>query len=244
MILPDVADPETIKKVWYRGELWWVDRDHTLLATLMFPHPPLAINTTMVRPDEIKTYNDLLDIKWKDKMNFNDPSQSGTTFQSFMIHVYGADWLRKLAKQEPVILRDQRLQVEWLARGKVPIALGLKVEVYNEFKRAGAPIQAITPAEGTWLSTDSSAIHIYNRAAHPNAARVFINWVLSKEGQTVLSKIAGGQSGREDVPTDFLPPDQIRRPGVKYWEKEREEVSFQKAEELNLCKEIFASLLK
>lgn len=244
LILPEVTDPAIIKKTWYRGELWWVDSRHLLLAPIMFPHPPLAVNTTMVNPAEFKSYNDFLDPKWKGKLTINDPTQAGTTFQSFIIQVFGADWLRKLVKQEPVIMRDQRLQVDWLAKNKNPIALGVKVEVYTEFKAIGAPIQQVVPAEGTWLSGDSAIAMVFNRPPHPNAAKVFINWMMSKEGVTLLSRAVGGQSAREDVTVDFLTQEQLRQPGVKYWEKERKDVSLRKADDINLCKEIFAPLMK
>lgn len=245
LIVPDVTDPDLIKKTWYRGELWWVDPDHTLLASLMFPYPPLAVNPNLVKPEEIKSYNDLLDPKWKGKLSFYDPMDAGTTLPSFLLRTYGPDWMRKLARQqEPIIMVDGRLQADWLVHGKVPIALGIKGDVYTQFKMTGAPIQAVTPKEGGWLSAGSGGISMFNRPAHPNAVKVFINWLLSKEGQTTFSKAYGGQSAREDVPTDFLLPEQIRQPGVKYWEKEREEANIQKAEDLKLCKEIFGFLMK
>lgn len=244
LILPDVTDPVLLRKIWYQGGLRWVDQDHTLLVFQVFPQPPLAINTNLIRPDEIKSYNDLLDPKWKGKISINDPTIAGSSFAPFMINVIGPEWLRKLVNQEPIIMRDQRLQVEWLARGKVPIAIGMLVDAYTEFKNLGAPIQSITPQEGTWLSAGTGGITIFNRPAHPNAAKVFINWLLSKEGQTIFSKASGGQSAREDVPTDHLYPEQMRQPGVKYWEKDREEILLKYPEYFNLCKEIFGPLMK
>lgn len=244
LILPDVTDPAVIKKVWFGGDLWWVDRDHTVLATLLFPYPPLAINTTMVNPAEIKSYKDFLDPKWKGKINIQDPTIPGTNFPSFVFGALGQDWFRQLVKNEPMIVRDQRQQVDWLAHNKVAIALAPKSEMYMEFKKAGAPIQVLVPSEGTWLSADSAALSIPTRSPHPNAAKIFINWYLSKEGQTVLSRTVGGQSGREDVPTDFLTPEQIRQPGTKYFEVEREEICLRKGDDFKLAKEIFAPIMK
>lgn len=243
-ILPDVTDPELIKKTWYKGELWWVDRDHTMMSFIIFPQPAFAVNTNAVRPDEIKSYNNLLDPKWKGKISINDPTTTGSTFAPFMMHLFGADWLRKLVTQEPVVTRDQRLQLDWLAQGKFPIALGMLADGYIEFKNAGAPVQSVTPQEGTWLSASSGGLAIFNRPAHPNATKVFVNWLLSKEAQTAFSRGMGGQSARLDVPTDFLFPEQIRQPGVKYWEKEREDVQLAIADQLKLFKEIFAPVMK
>ncbi len=47
LILPDVTDPEVIKKVWWQGKLWWIDQDHTLLTSRMFPQPPLSIRFSL-----------------------------------------------------------------------------------------------------------------------------------------------------------------------------------------------------
>lgn len=243
LILPDVTDPELIKKVWWQGTLRWIDQDHYLLASRMYPQPPIAINTNLVKPDDIKSYNDLLDPKWKGKMVFRDPTIAGTSFVPALDEIMGRDWLLKLAKNEPVIMRDERLMLDWLTHGKTPIALGPKVDTYFDLKKAGAPIQAITPKEGTWVTSGSGTITLINRAAQPNAARVFINWFLSKEGQTIYSKAAGGQSVREDVPTDFLAPEEIRQPGVKLLMTEQEDAIIKKATMFNVAKEIFGSLI-
>lgn len=243
-ILPDVTDQEMVKRVWWQGKLWWIDQDHTLLTSRLFPQPPLAINTNLVKADEIKSYNDLLAAKWKGKMIFNDPTVSGSSFTPALDEIMGRDWLRNLAKSEPIIMRDQRLQLDWLAHAKAPIVLAPKVDTYIDMKRAGAPIQAITPGEGTWLTTGSGAITIFDKPAQPNAARVFVNWFLSKEGQTIYSQVAGGQSAREDVPTDFLAQEEIRQPGVKYWVTEREDAILKKASMFAVAKEIFGHLVK
>ncbi len=72
-----------------------------------------------------------------------------------------------------------------------------------------------TPDEGSFLDGSGFA-DIVNRAPHPNAAKVWINWFLSREGQTANTRASGVQSTREDIPTDFLVPSTVRQPGVKY----------------------------
>lgn len=58
---------------------------------------------------------------------------------------------------------------------------------------------------------------LVNRAPHPNAAMVFLNWLLTKEGQTAWSKGMGYVSRRLDVPTDHVESYWVPKAGVKYW---------------------------
>ena len=82
-------------------------------------------------------------------------------------------------------------------------------------------------------------------APHPNASRVFINWLLSKEGQVLFSQASLVQSAREDIPTDFLDPVKMRAPGVKYVWAETEELLLKLGNEQRpIFKEIFSPLIK
>jgi ABC-type Fe3+ transport system substrate-binding protein len=78
-----------------------------------------------------------------------------------------------------------------------------------------------------------------NRAPHPNAAVVFINWLLGKDGQLVWSKAVNAVSRRVDVPTDHLPSYSIPNPKTKYWDSDSEAASAQIPEEAKILKEIF-----
>jgi len=78
-----------------------------------------------------------------------------------------------------------------------------------------------------------------NKAAHPNAAKLYINWLLSKEGLTVFTKAYGAPSLRLDVPTDFLPPEKQRQAGVKYIWPENEEYLSKETTYYSMAREIF-----
>ena len=157
---------------------------------------------------------------------------------------FGLDYLRDLEKQKPVFTRDDRLLIEWVSRGKYPLALGAKPESITEFMRAGAPIRHLSVAEGTYLTGAGGGLAVFNNAPHPNAAALFANWLLSKEGQTVASKAWGVQSARKDVPTDFLEPTTVRQPGVKYYSLIGEGIDAKKREYMKLATEIWGHLLK
>lgn len=243
LILPEVIDP----KVWWKGSLLWVDNKHMSLAFSAFTLPAYAINTTVIKPEELKSYRDLLNQKWKGKITLNDPTLAGIGEQgsSFLLETLGVEFLKELAKQEPVIVRDQRLQVEWLAHGKYPLALFCKSDPIAEFQKAGAPIKELIPVEGQALTGGTGNLSFIDQAPHPNAAKVFINWLLSREGQTLYSQAVLVQSAREDIPTDFLDPVKMRQPGVKYlWINTEEKLLKIGNEDRPIFKEVFGPLIK
>ena len=225
-IIPDIKDPNQIKKIWWEGKLRWVDSDHKIMSFMAFPQPWAVINTNVVKPEEISSYKDLLNPKWKGKIVLFDPTMpgpGGKHFSTSSKYIVGLDFWRDFAKQEPVILRDSRIVVENVARGKYAFTLAPLTDVVEAFRRDGAPIAYRTPAEGSALTAGHGGLAIMNRPAHPNAARIFINWVLSKEGVELFSRVYNSHSAREDVATDFLAPERKRLPGVKYVWPENEE---------------------
>lgn len=243
LILPEVTD----LKVWWGGSLLWIDRKHMSLAFSAFTLPAYAINTTMVKPEELKSYRDLLNPKWKGKITLNDPTLAGIGEQgsSFVLDTMGVDYLRELARQDPIIVRDQRLQVEWLAHGKYLLALFCKSDPVAEFVKAGAPIKELIPVEGQALTAGTGNVSFIDQAPHPNAGKVFLNWLLSKEGQTLYSQAVLVQSAREDVPTDFLDPVKMRQSGVKYtWIQTEEKLLKIGNEDRLVFREIFGPLIK
>lgn len=159
-------------------------------------------------------------------------------------HIFNLDFFRQLAKQEPMIIRDQRFQVEWLAKNKYPLLLFPRPAPMMEFIRAGATIAyGSTPVEGTYLAS-GSALALLNRAPHPNAAKIFINWFLSREGQIGMfpEEI---QSTRLDASSDGLDTSLVRKPGVKYFDgANTEEYTLKRAEYEKIAKEIFGDLVR
>ncbi|MBI4334944.1 MAG: extracellular solute-binding protein [Chloroflexi bacterium] len=243
IFLPEVLDP----KAWHSGSLIWNDKDHHVISFAARPTAPIVINTEMVKREEIKSYRDLLNLKWKGKILIGDPTVGGGgngLFSALAEGVMSLDYLRELARQDPMIAKDERLLGEWVARGKYPIAMAIGTETQTEFMRTGAPIDVVTPAEGTYVSAGTGVALMLKNAPHPNAAKVVVNWLLTKEGGTVFARATGGQSGRVDVPTDFLHPAMVRQPGIKYLDTSSEEYIARKNEYLKTAREIFAASLK
>lgn len=244
LLLPEVLD----LKAWWggRGPVY-LDADKMVLPVSIYPSGDIVINTDLVKEGEVVSYRDMLDPKWKGKVVIFDPTVAGAglgwfTFVAFELD--DLDFFRELVKNKPAIVRDHRQLTEWLAQGKFAIALGTKPEVVTAFREAGAHLKAMYPKEGGYVSSGGGNAALINRAPHPRAAQVFLNWILSREGGTLYSQTMGVQSGRLDVPTDHLNPMQVRQEGVKYANHMREDFLKLRPQHAKIAQEIFGPLLK
>ncbi len=236
LLLPDVID----QSKWYEGQFPWWDKEHMIITSLVNISPIVAINTQLAEEKEIASYKDLLNPKWKGKISMTSPLIGGTGLASFGMmgeYLLGWDYFKELAKQEPVIVTDTRLGVEWLARGKQTIAWAARSESMIEFQQAGAPVKYLKMQEGSYATDAGQGFVLMKNAPHRAASIVFINWLLTREGQTVFSESRGFESNRADVSKDRIDPIRIRTPGVKYLmqdEKSRalEDSWMQKAKEI------------
>jgi len=152
-----------------------------------------SYNTEMIPADEVpRTYDDLLDPKWRGAMAWtNDLTPSGAPgFIYNMLAVKGEekgmDYLRKLAEQRPAtIAASQRVVLDRVISGEYPLGL-MTFNHHDEISRAkGAPVDWIKMEP---LVATTSAIGILKNAPHPNAAKLFVEFVLSEEGQKVLAE--------------------------------------------------------
>ena len=149
----------------------------------------IAINTTLVPPDqEPKVWNDILDPKWKGKLSNQDPRQpgGGGSTISGMAMVYGFEWLEKLKQQDVFFAPSPGPLWNGLIRGEQAMYLSANQAEAVQHRKSGAPVKYLKMQDGAaW--TYSSLLNIVNQP-HPNAARLFIEWVLSEEGQLIMSE--------------------------------------------------------
>lgn len=232
LVLPEVLD----QKLWYDGRFDWADEaGNQIFNYALYPHHYVVINTDLVKPGEIQSYTDLLNPKWKEKIILNDPTIPGMGHSGFISMTRNAlvemDFFRQLVAQKPMMTRDQDLQATWVAKAKYPIALWPSLGVVAKFIDAQAPLQPlVNMKEGTSAGSTGSALCLFNRAPHPNAAKVFVNWFLSREGQMINQKAIGKQSRRIDLSTEGLQQFEMRIPGAKYFPKRDEKEEFIRTE--------------
>lgn len=243
LILPEILEVGN----WWENKVNWVDKDHYFIAFLAYVSQKITINTDIVKPDEVKSYRNLLEPKWKGKIAMHDPTIAGSGQNFIAVMAYytlGIDYLRQIASQEPFISRDHRQLAEWVARGKYSIGLAIENEAVEQMRIAGVPLQYLDPPEGAHVAHGTGFLSLPGNAPHPNASAVFINWLLSREGQIIYTDVARVQSARSDLPTTKLDQVSIRRPGVKYVNASTEEFQFRLPEAQELAKEIFGHLIK
>lgn len=247
LFMPEVLDTQ----LWYKDVLPFMDKEKMILQTKYTPGGDIldiVFNTGLINKEELLSWHDLLKPKLKGKMVLHDPTTAGKggKFINKAINVFGLDWdyMRALAKQQPFITRDERLMIEWVARGKYLLGINPRSEIYEQFKAAGSPLDDTLFKESRdILGGGNDNLALINRPPHPNAAKLFANWYLGKEGQTLMMRAYGYQSAREDISTDYLPPHRIRRPNVEYL-VETEEFVLQEAKMRPIIEEIFGPLIK
>jgi ABC-type Fe3+ transport system substrate-binding protein len=159
-------------------------------------------NANLVKPDEVLSFDDLLNPKWQGKIGFSDPRTpgSGASMWSYIRSIKGEGFLKSLVGQKMFISRDLRVLAESTAREKIAIAVGLIYADFAPFLKAGMPIKPLPqPKEGMYATTGYGNLMVLKNALHANAARLFINWFLSKDGQEVYTQGMAEPSRRLDV---------------------------------------------
>ena len=134
---------------------------------------------------------------------------------------------------------------EWVARGKYSVAVSVSGGIMSQFIDAGVPIAYVRAKEGTYLSYDGGNVAIAAKAPHPNAAKVFVNWLLSRAGQDFAQKATKYMSARNDISTEDVNPENRRVPGERYFvacNSMEKWVAEEQDKSLDLAKKIFGPL--
>jgi iron(III) transport system substrate-binding protein len=202
MILPEVKDP----KHWWGGHIWADNAKRHVYSFTAYMTETIWYNTALVKPEEINSWDSLLDPKWKGKIVILDPRSpgSGESNWAFLLKIKGEQFLAKLAAQEMTVGRNLRQLAEQVARGKSAVSIGVSYYTYLPFIKAGLPVKSISNIkEGYYAGTGSGNLAVLKNQAHPNAAKVFVNWLLAKDGQSALTKALGQPTRRFDVDTKW-----------------------------------------
>jgi iron(III) transport system substrate-binding protein len=183
----------------------------------------ISINTDYVKPEEIRSVHDLLHPRWKGKISTFNPTVAGggTNIAAHLYVNLGEDYVKKLyVGQQLALSRDYRQMADWLARGTYPISLGMREEEVERLRKEGMPIVIVHDLDGvpSRVVAAIGIVALMNRAPHPNAARVFVNWIASKDGLEIYSRAYGAPTVRNDVDESFLPSAIVPRRGQSYFD--------------------------
>ena len=187
-----------------------------------------AINTDLVAEGEIASVKDLLHPRWRGRIISGDPRiGTGLLSAAAVARAWGSSVLRPLlVDQRPVIVNSGPTGVtEPLAHGRYPIALGVRPKALDPLREKGIGLQVRYLDLPDADFVPSGSLLLFDRAPHSAAARLFANWLLSLEGQTVLTRSLQTNSARTDVP-GFHPDEMYTgtegSAGASYYEPDRE----------------------
>jgi iron(III) transport system substrate-binding protein len=168
--------------------------------------PSVYVNRDLVPESELNSVKALLDPRWKGKIAIHDRriDGAGNGRIAVWIGLLGEDFARSILSQEVAVTQDGRQLAEWLVRGRHPIAIGLAPTQLLEFTRQGVglsvrPITEKSP-EAWQLNSGFGVVRLISNPPHPSAAKVFLNWLLSRDGQEAWVTKAQRASRRTDVP--------------------------------------------
>jgi iron(III) transport system substrate-binding protein len=227
LILPEVVDESR----WWQGRHHYVDAENKYIfiyeATVQ--SGDIAYNTQLVQPEDLKSYWDLLEPKWRGKIVAMDPKVSGAVSRGIRFFYFqtelGPNFITRLFGETDLTLaRDFTQMLDWLAAGKFSLGIFVGSTETAKAISQGLPLKEFSPGqfkEGAAVSPFNGTMSLINRAPHPNAAKVLINWLLSREGQAAVQQHLASEGNireslREDISKDIIPAPQRRDPRMKY----------------------------
>jgi iron(III) transport system substrate-binding protein len=239
-VVPILAPSSLEKGVWRLDPATAVPKDRDWLFLFVPLTPGFYVNTNLLKPgEEPKSYQELLNPKWKGKIVLQTPATGGTGSGWFRAtyKTLGLDYMRALARQVTLV-PNVNDPPDAVARGQYPVAIAPNPSRSTELVREGAPVKFIHPKEGSHLFVLGTSF--VANAPHPNTAKLFFQWFYTKEGQAIYAKGNKVIPLRKDVGQDHLPPDLRSVEGAPVMMPEAEDFGAEKSQELTkLGKQIF-----
>jgi len=201
LVLPENTDDS----LWLGGlDALFLDRQRKYFpAFAAYTSDTAYYNATLVTDPRLQTLSGLVDPALKGKISFADP-RGGASIVTLgvLVKAYGSAFVQRLlGDQQPVITKEPRQQMDWLASGRYPVAFGLPSIAFVEYAQRGAKVDAFKEYTGLDLASPGvGGIQMPAKLPHPHAATLFVNWLLSKEIQGPLMQAVKLNSRRRDVP--------------------------------------------
>ncbi|MGH7825549.1 MAG: ABC transporter substrate-binding protein [Candidatus Binatia bacterium] len=188
--------------------------------------------------DAPKTWKDLLNPKWKGKMVSAHPGYSGIimTHVLALVNLYGWDYFRDLAKNSLHLVQSANDPAGLVASAERPVGANGAEYFYYKTQKQGNPIKIVYPKEGVPLVV--SPVAIAKDAPHPNAAKLFSEFVAAKESQQLLADREGLYTGHPEV---TYPADKPKLKDLKLLSADPDELENRNAEIKKRFIEIFGA---
>lgn len=231
---PLLIHPEVVNTAnWYGGKHWYGDKASRYVFIYHVSKEDQYeswYNTDKIKEADIATLKkqtDFFEPRWKGKIagqGMGDPSGIRQMIDSYFEPDRGSEWVKTYLLDAGVTFSDDRRILEtWVVGGRFPLqAVATGSEDLTALAKKGLPIkQMFLPKQVGLIRAGGSGccISAFANAPHPNAAKLFVNWFLSKEGQTLTHTMIPNidrSSLRNDVPVGEVVPDQRRVPGKQY----------------------------
>lgn len=233
-------------KLWLGGFAGgWLDKEKKFSYGFDFTAQSFIwVNWDVVSRDKLKTVQDLLKPEFAGKISWSDPRTLGEgIYASQVLYLnLGEKILVDLFTRQKIIYPAVRRQgTEWLVRGRYPIAIAASPGDLAIFKKQGIGKNIGIFNGGLKKeigSTGYGCLQIMDKAPHPNAARLYVNWLLSKQGQAGYADLTKRNSRRLDVnPGD---PQGVPRKGFAYISAQSEKNAFVRRKVTGLAKKLIA----
>ena len=160
------------------------------------------VNRNLIDEAELTSVEQIVDPKYKG-MIVSLSSEGGSAQNTMMMQMlgFGEEWLLQLLENEPIVLRDHRAQLEGLIRGQYAIATTVDTNEIRDFRAQGVDLSHITNLheETPSLSNGCESLQLHADMPHPNAAKIYVNWLLSKDQQAFWNEVVPTNSRRRDA---------------------------------------------
>ena len=216
LVLPEILDTAA----WFKGKLWFADKEDKFIPMWRaVPYTAACVNTNLVKPNELKSYWDLLQPKWKGKIVSQDLRVGSARNQMYTLYArkdLGPEYLKRLYSEMDVTLSRNLPQIaDWVAGGKFAIAIG-GVDC-DDLAAKGLPVVPIHLEGVAAVGAGTDPASWLASSPNTNAAKVFLNWILSRDGQTQFQKLTRENSLRVDIPKEgIVNPFSILDPKREY----------------------------
>jgi iron(III) transport system substrate-binding protein len=200
LILPEVLDDSK----WLGGldSLFYDKEGKYLLSYIANPSDLAHVNRDFVPESELRNVQQLLDPRFRGRIVIPDVGRGeGVSQLAVMMAAYGEDFLTDLlTKQQVIVSSEARQRVEWVVRGRYPIGISVYGGHLRSFQEQGLGLNIRSLDGALSYGAPVGAIQLMNQAPHPNAAKVYLNWLLTQRTQQKVVELTTYTSARLDVP--------------------------------------------